>query len=481
MIKKERGLILAIGMLICLMVGQMGIPFQVSAKQEQQISLLHKYDSGDTAAIKAVDIEKDTISFRNKDTGRDYTLSYDNTSLMYNQYGRALSPKLLELGTVVNITFLKNNRHLNSLVISSDAWVQQGTKDYEFSESDETAEIAGTTYHLGDNALILAEKEPIILADILPGDTVRISGIGQEVYSICVTNGHGYVSLSTDQIGGQSLSGAWLELGNTVIHRISDNMLINAPEGVYTLHILGNGADYTKEIAVARNKETVIDASDITLAEPSHGDVIFKTDPEEAKIYVDGTEALAGVVYQYDYGFHALEVSAQGYETIDKYLRVGQQSAVVQINLEKSGTVSSNSSTGKASSAATAVSSAAGTAKTAVSAAASAAKSSGTIYTVSGNSSESADTTSSAIGKEITGYKVYVDAPVNAELYMDGNYVGVVPANFTKVSGTHTIILKKAGYTTRSYSISIDSSKCDKTYSFPDLIRETDVSENTTG
>ena len=481
MIKRKKSLILIIGMLVCLLVGQIGIPFQVSAKQEEQISLLRKYDSADTAAIKAIDTENDTISFRNKDTGRDYTLSYDNTSLMYNQYGRALSPKLLELGTIVDITFLKNSRHLNSLVISSAAWVHNGTKDYVFSESDETAEIGGTAYHLGNNALILAEKEPVILADILPGDTVRISGIGQEVYSICVTNGHGYVSLSTDEIGDQSLAGAWLELGNTVIHRISDNMLINAPEGVYTLHILGNGADYTKQITVARNKETVIDASDITLAEPSRGDVIFQTDPEEAKIYVDGIEALTGVSYQYDYGFHALKVSAQGYETIEKYLRVGQPSAVVQIDLEKAGTVSSNSSIAKSASAASVASSSAGTAKTATAAVANTAKSSGTRYTVSGNSSGSSVTESSNTGNEVTGYKVYVDAPVSAELYMDGSYIGVVPANFTKVSGTHTITLKKTGYTTRSYSISIDSAKCDKTYSFPDLIRETDVSGNTTG
>ena len=480
MMKRKKSLILTIGMLICLMIGQIGISFQVSAEQQEQISLLHKYDSADTVAIKAVDPQKSTISFRNMDTGRDYTLSYDNTSLMFNQYGRALSPKLLELGTIVNITFLKNNKHLNSLVISSEAWVHDGTDDYEFSESDETAEIGGKTYHLGDNALILAEKEPVILADILPGDTIRISGIGQEVYSICVTKGHGYVSLSTDQIGDQNLAGAWLELGNTVIHRISDNMLISAPEGVYTLHILGNGADYTKQITVARNKETVIDASDITLAEPSRGNVIFQTDPEEAEIYVDGIEALTGVTYQYDYGFHALKVSAQGYETINKYLRVGQPSAVVQIDLEKSGTVSANSSTAKSSSAASIASSAAGAAKT-TAAAAGTEKSRGTKYTVSGNSGGSSGTESSNTGTEITGYKVYVDAPANAELYMDGSYVGVVPSDFTKVSGTHTITLKKTGYATRSYSISIDSSKCDKTYSFPDLIRETDVSGNTIG
>ena len=470
-----------IGMMICIGLLQANDPLQVTA---EQISLLGKYDSADTAAIKAIDTQADTISFRNHDTGRDYTLNYDNTSLMYSQYGRALSPKLLEIGTVVDITFLKNSKHLNSLVISSEAWTHDDTTEYSFSDDGETVTIDGANSHIGATGLILTEGKPAILADILQGDSIRVSGVAQEVYSICVTHGHGYVSLSADTVEGQSLEGAWLELGNTVIHRVTDNMLVNAPEGEYELHILGNGADYTKMITVARNKETVIDVSDIPVEAPQEGEVTFETEPEDAKVYVDGKEALTGIPLTYEYGFHKLEAEADGYKVLDKYLRVGQASAVVQLTLEKESAVSGNSSsaasTAQASeTASSARSSVASTQNTA--AEASSAKK-GNVYSVSGNSTGSTSevTNSQTSGSEITGYKVYVDAPADAELYLDGNYIGIAPISFTKVSGTHTVTLKKTGYTTRSYSISIDSSKCDRTYSFPDLIRETTVSENST-
>ena len=465
-------------MACCMGMMQIGNPLQAAA---QQISLLGKYDSADTAAIKKIDTQAGTISFRNHDTGRDYTLSYDNTTLIYSQYGRSLSPKLLEAGTVADITFLKSSRHLNSLVISSAAWTQEDTTDYSFSDDGETATFEGTNYHIGPASLVLTEGEPAILADILQGDTVRASGVGQEVYSICVTHGHGYVSLSSDSVSGQSLAGAWLELGNTVIHRVTDNMLVNAPEGEYELHILGNGADYTKTITVARNRETVIDVSDIPVEAPEEGEVTFETDPADAKVYVDGQEVLTGIPLTYEYGFHKLSATADGYKAFDKYLRVGQASAVVQLTLEKESEVSGNSSSASSAVSAQSASAAKASTASAQSTTASSAKK-GNVYTVSGNSTGSTSevTDSSSSGSEITGYKVYVDAPTDAELYLDGNYIGIVPSSFTKVSGTHTVTLRRSGYTTRSYSISIDSSKCDRTYSFPDLIRETTVSENAT-
>ncbi|MBQ7425512.1 MAG: hypothetical protein IJV21_04535, partial [Lachnospiraceae bacterium] len=44
------------------------------------VSLIGKYDSADTAAIREIDLEKKFIRFRNHQTGKTYTLSYDNTS-----------------------------------------------------------------------------------------------------------------------------------------------------------------------------------------------------------------------------------------------------------------------------------------------------------------------------------------------------------------------------------------------------------------
>ena len=65
-----------------------------------------------------------------------------------------------------------------------------------------------------------------------------------------------------------------------------------------------------------------------------------------------------------------------------------------------------------------------------------------------------------------------------AEVYVDGSYVGVAPASFTKVSGKHEITLRLAEYLTRTYTIGIDNSKKDEVFSFADLVREDSEEES---
>ena len=67
------------------------------------ISLIGKYDSFDTAAIRDIDTVAKTIRFRNHKTGKNYTLSYDNTSMIYDIRGTALSAALLEVGQIVDV------------------------------------------------------------------------------------------------------------------------------------------------------------------------------------------------------------------------------------------------------------------------------------------------------------------------------------------------------------------------------------------
>ena len=54
---------------------------------EVRISLLGKYDSADTAAIKQINTISKTIQLRNLDTGKNYTLKYDNTSQITDIHG----------------------------------------------------------------------------------------------------------------------------------------------------------------------------------------------------------------------------------------------------------------------------------------------------------------------------------------------------------------------------------------------------------
>ena len=449
------------------------------------ISLVGKYDSADTAAIRAIDLDKKEIRFRNHSTGKTYTLNYDNTSMMYDARGIVLSPALLEVGQIVDVTFLKSSKHITTLDVSKDAWVIEDTRDHELVKSDGTARIYGDIYKLDSRTLVMADGELALAEDVLSTDRITVSGIGKEIYSVMVTGGHGYVSLSSDTVEDHSLVGAWFELDNEVIYKISPNMLLSAPEGSYTMQILGNGANYQSPVTITRNQETVVDTSNVTITKPKEGLVTFEITPEEAEVFVDGEKMLTGVPQSIRYGYHNLKLIAEGYVTQDRYLKVGTPKSVVQIELEKDSASSSSSSASSESSEESSAESSEENASDEASSKKSFGTSVGDVSEITKSSSEatSAASASSAStvsensssqtspNKVITGHKIYVDEPYGAELYFDGNYIGMIPTSFTKISGSHEIILKQDGYETKSYRIGIDTDEVDLNYAFPALKR----------
>lgn len=438
------------------------------------ISLVGKYDSADTAAIRDIDLEAKLIRFRNHATGKTYTLNYDNTSMMYDKRGVVLSPALLEIGQIVDVTFLKSTKHITTLDISDEAWVIEDTRDHDFIRSDGASKIHGESYKLDARTLVMADGEPALAEDVLSTDRVTVRGIGKDIYSVIVTGGHGYVSLSSDTVEDHSLVGAWFELDNEVIYKISPNMLLSAPEGDYTMQILGNGANYQQPVSISRNKETVVDTSNVTITKPKEGLVTFEITPSDAEVFVDGQKVLTDVPQSIRYGYHSLKLMADGYVTQDRYLKVGTPKSVVKIELEKdeSADASSSSSSGAGVSAGDVSDEASNKKSVGTSTGTidqgkkSSAEASSTAATISANSQ---DKEKPEQHKVIEGHKIYADAPYNAELYMDGKYIGLIPCSFQKVSGTHEVILKREGYETKSYRISVDTEATDLNYSFPEL------------
>ncbi len=436
------------------------------------VSLIGKYDSADTAAIRDIDTVRKQIRFRNHSTGKTYTLNYDNTSMIYDARGTALSASLLEVGQIVDVTFLKSTKHITTLNVSKDAWVVENTRDHELVRGDGTAKVKGEIYKIDARTLVMADGVLALAEDVLSTDTVTVSGIGKDIYSVMVTGGHGYVSLSSDTVEDHSLVGAWIELDNEVIYKISPNMLLSAPEGDYNLQILGNGANYQSEVNISRNQETVVDTSNVNITKPKEGLITFEIIPDHAEVFVDGQKVLTDVPQSIRYGYHSLKIMADGYITQDKYLKIGTPKSVISIELEAESGSSGSSTTGStvgdignvasASSTANSIGVSVGDVSSITSSAAS------TASTVSANSS---DEKKKGTNQVIDGYKLYFDKPYGAELYFDGGYIGMIPTSVTKISGTHEVILKQDGYETKSYRINVDSDEVDLNYTFPDLVK----------
>lgn len=458
------------------------------AQTVNTVSLVGKYDSSDTAIIKSIDIDNNTITFRNHDTGRDYTLSYDNTTLIYSEYGRALSAQLLEVGEIANITFLSGSRHLNSLDINGDAFTIDKSYGYDLQAGTETAQIGSSYYHITDKTLILIDGRSGRIADVLPGDNIKVTGIDTEIYCVEVKQGHGYVSLSSNMVGDADISGSYLEIGDKNIYRVTDGMLVSVPEGTYKLFLTGNGVDYETTITVDRDKETIVDTSQIEI-EYNFGLVTFKIIPQEARLYIDGEEVNPSWPIELAYGTHKIEATAEGYLPCSEYLHVGSSKAEVEITL----LVDEDYEKEDESTTATSVSDSSTSQATTEDKPKESDKSSDNASSKSKAktvNTAKASTTATTVkdGTLISGYYIRITAPSDVEVYLDpdknkkgddGKYIGISPCSFTKITGDHVIRLKKDGYLTKDYTISIDSEKKDKEYAFEALKKDPAASAST--
>ena len=222
-------------------------------------------------------------------------------------------------------------------------------------------------------------------------------------------------------------------------------MMVMVPEGNYDILISNRGITGVKNVTVGRNQEVTLDLSDIEI-KIDYSMVSISVEPEGAKVFIDGEKVTSiDTPVKLQYGIHEIIIRADGYETLSRYISVGSPTADVSFKLdkmdedldEKESKNSQSTSSGDTS---------------------------------SDTSSEGNSGTTEGQTENTAGAKIYIDAPANAEVYVDGNYVGIAPTSFLKKGQSMVITLRKAGCQTRSYTINIDDLENDSHYSFSDLL-----------
>ncbi|MCD7835401.1 MAG: PEGA domain-containing protein [Lachnospiraceae bacterium] len=384
------------------------------------------YDSADTPILIGRDTEAGTLTFLNLDVGKKYTLSYDGATKLYNKFGESISLSQIDIGDIVDVTFLKSKKRLTTMSVSSAAWHYDNVEKYEFNTVKMEVSIGDEIYKLFDNTQYLSQGRSIEEMELNAADILSFQGIDNTVLSVVVEKGHGYLRLAN----AESFVGGWIEIGQTQVQRITEDMLLTVPEGSYQVNISYKGSGGVKSVVINRDEETTLDIGDLKVEEPRTGTVLFSLEPSDAELYVDGTKVDASQPIVLEYGIHQLIARADGYQSLTQYLRVGEESAGISIVLDEENDADDESE----------------------------------------SSTEAAeDTETETVDTTTDYYKVYIDAPEDVEVYLDGSYVGISPCSLEKTSGSHVITLRKSGYTTRSYTVQIDEEDKDISYSFADL------------
>ncbi len=464
------------------------------------------YDSADTPILIEKNEEKKTMTFFNIDVGKKYTLDYDGTTCFYDKYGKPLTLSQIMIGDIVDVRFLKPKKHLVSVQLSENSWSIKDTERYSLNPGKHEIIIGEDIYKISSDAVYFSEGKRVEERDIIDTDTLSFQGIGNIVYSVSVEKGHGYLRLT----GHQGFEGGWIEIGNSVISKVTEEMLITVPEGKYQVKISNEGTTAEKTVVINRNSESTVDFADVEFATPKTGMVLFSITPTKAKLFIDGEEADVSEGVELTYGLHQLICKADGYKTITQYLNVGQQAAGIDITLEKSdgeeqkeeestekkeestdsdkktegeGTEenkenkdtsenkenegqSDNSDSDKTDNSETQNNTTEGSETD---------NNNNNDNNNSDNNDNNENTENTDPGTitdvTTTYYKVYIDSPADTEIYLDGAYVGVCPCSFKKTEGLHVVTLSRDGYITRSYTIQVDGEDSDISFSFAELVK----------
>ena len=393
--------------------------------------------------------------------GNDELVLYFNGGTdIRDKYGEAISISQISLGEIVEVSYDKSNNKLIKLQISKDAWEYKGVENFTIKNSDRIIKIGKSKYRFNDRLVIVGNEKKIHLIDINEKDELTIKGMDEEVWSIIVTKGHGYIRLRNyeDFIDGS------IEVGYHIILPIVKDMLIVAREGDYKVTLEKGELKGSKRINVIRDQEMILDMSEYRQEPEKKGSVDFRIQPHGSKLYIDGEEKDYKDLVELLYGNHVIRVSQSGYESYAGILTVDESSKVVEIVLAKTDSLEEEETSKDSNSQ----------------------KERDITFLPDGTSSEDTDKEESSKDKEEdtndkdksddqnydTKHLISIKEPVGAEVYLNGTLKGRAPCSFTKQIGIHTVTFRQNGYLTKSYTIEVEDDGKDINYSFPEMTKQ---------
>lgn len=437
-----------------------------------------------TVIILDVDLSGKKIRFCDPESGEEYVLNTIGSTVYEDPAGNPMVMEQLNTGDIADILVSVHSSDLSYVKINkdSDLFEFRDITGYDMNLNKGVFTYEDKNYRILPGTIVMAGDSLSSFKDIKKGDVLTIAGKGKDLYTVKETGGNGYVRVT----GAESFKGGWIELGN-VIRPIDDEMLFTIPEGSYTMSVTYMHYGGTKQVTVTRGKETKVDVSDLKGDLLKTGVITFAFEPLEANpaVYIDGKMIVKESPLELDYGVHTLEVKAEGYVSIRKYLKVGQPMANLTIVLEeeKEDTPSVNRTEkekdkdeDKDSEKSDPIPSE--TLKETFRTDKTDKDTSSEKDTTGKTGDEKEEDKEEEDGLETVTTDVnqlYIDGPEGAEVYFDGAYKGIAPCHFTKDGGTHVITLMKNGCETKSYTLNLSTGKENESYTFNELIEEHDA------
>lgn len=409
-----------------------------SGALNEKTEVMNANGNNTVAIVENIDYDNRLITLYDVMKRERIHLSYTGGTNVTDKYGQIIAMSQIELGSMVDATYDLQSTKLTDMKLSTKTWEYIGVSNLDIDPSLGMMKIASSKYRYNDDLMILNGEELIPVSELAPQDELTIRGYEETIWSITVTRGHGRVILTEYE----RFLGAGITIGYESMQQIAEGMEITVREGDFNLTVENGNYIATKSITVNRNQVTYASLADLGPEAPQQGRVTFDITPYGADLIVDGELLSYSNPVELTYGEHSISVSLGGYRSYHGTLLVDSTGKTLRIDLPE------NSAE--------------------LTPAAQETESDNTQIAdyPEEEESDSRESEELTIDEE---HFVYVQNPIRASVYLNGDFMCIAPGNFPKIIGTHVITFIEEGYQTKSYTIEIADDGLDVYLTFPDL------------
>ena len=291
------------------------------------------------------DIQNYQITLMDLTSGEQICYEYTDGTEFFDKYGNYTLSRDFSEGKLAVIKHLNSNDTLGAIAFTDETWDYEDIRNYTISVEKRRMDIADTAYQLDENVKVFSEGEEKELTAVGESDILNVYGIGRTVYAIVIETGHGTLVLANTEL----FEGGWVNLGTKVYAKVTRDMTMELPEGIYDFSVANDGYGDSGEIRIRRDKITTIDLNDYKGEGPKFCKVTFDVGVAGAILTINGKKVNHKKPMELRYGVYTLGVYAEGYDAWTKQLVVNSPKAKIEILLSAdSGTQSgAGSGTGK--------------------------------------------------------------------------------------------------------------------------------------
>ena len=399
--------------------------------------------------------------------GEEQKLVYTGATKFFDGYGVQLTAAQLGIGDLYRFTIDTKEEWISNACeavdrrerpVNTDAWEKTGI-DYMVIGADRIS-FRDQNYRYSKDVCVMNNGRQITLSDLQPTvDIVTVRGVGQVIYEIVVTKGHGYIALENYE----DFMGGTIAIGNTRVDKVSGKATYLVREGTYMVTVERGEYSGTEEITVVRDTTTTFDVFDYGSGPIEKGWLSINIEPLGANLYIDGKETLYTDGVELEYGTYDFEFSEGGYISYKATVLIDQPKQSLSVFLTEQpiegggedDDPTSDPSDGDDTN---------GDDTT------------GGDTTGNDNSGDnpkvpSGTQTSISITK-MTQYKlninnaIYILGPTGAEIYLDGEYLGNAPIDFEKIIGSYVITVIRSDGAVKNFNCSETDDGNDSYYNF---------------